>query len=98
MSRPNLSRKAKNLSLAAVAGLAGFASIVIAFTALLLGIWLDSLFFDERGVFTVSLLILSIPVSLYTMLKLVMGAVKRIVPQPPHNPSHHVPDVEEDSF
>jgi uncharacterized membrane protein len=85
-----------NLSLAGVAALAGLASIIIVFTALFVGLWLDNRT-DNRALYTISLLLLSVPVSLYTMLKIVMGAVSRIVPQPPqHKQDAHVPETEED--
>ncbi len=93
-----MSRRAKNLLLAGTAGLAGFASVVIIFTAFFLGLWLDSLT-ERRPLFTISLLVLSMPVSLFAMLKIATGAIKRIIPQvPPHNTketfTQHAPDEE----
>lgn len=83
MSRPKTARRVKNLALAAVAGLAGFASVVIIFTALFLGLWLDARYGDgESRVFTVVLLCLSVPVSLVVMVTITLTAVKRIIPQP----------------
>jgi ABC-type dipeptide/oligopeptide/nickel transport system permease component len=98
MTGPKLSRRAKNLLLAGTAGLAGFASVVIIFTAFFLGLWLDSRT-GSRPLFTISLLVLSVPVSLFTMLKIATGAVKRIIPQvPPNNTQgtyvQHTPDEE----
>lgn len=94
--RPSTARKAKNLSLAALAALAGFVSVIIIVVALFIGLWLDALL-DQNGLFTVGLLILSIPVSLYTMLKIVMGSVARIIAfTSPHKQDKSVPDVEED--
>jgi fatty acid desaturase len=91
-------RKVKNLSLAAVASLAGLSSVVIIFAALLIGVWLAGLLPNvPRGLVIVGALILSVPVSLYTMLKIVMGSVGRIIPQPPLNKAVlNEPDVEED--
>ena len=89
-------QKIINLSLAAVAGLAGLASVIIIFTALFVGLWLDNRD-GKNGLYTISLLILSVPVSLYTMLKIVMGSVSRIIPQPPQRKQDtHVPKSEED--
>jgi hypothetical protein len=89
-------RRVKNLSLAGVAGLAGFASVVITITALFLGIWLDATF-EQRGIFTVTLLVLSVPVSLFSMLKIVLSLVRRIVPQPPaHKPDQHITEYMEE--
>lgn len=90
-------RRVKNLSLAGVAGLAGFASVLITFTALFLGLWLDATF-EQRGIFTVTLLVLSVPVSLFSMLKIVLSLVGKIIPQPPiRKPDQHIADhMEED--
>jgi hypothetical protein len=76
-----MSQKATNLMLAAVAGQAGCATLLIVFTALFIGLWLDSLF-EQRGPWTFGLLILSVPVSLYVMLRLTLSAIRRIIPQP----------------
>lgn len=85
-----------NLSLAAVAGLAGLASVIIIFTALFIGLWLDNRA-DREGVYTIILLLLSVPVSLYAMLRIVLGSVARIIPQPPHHKQNaHVPETEEE--
>lgn len=93
---PKMSRKVINLSLAGVAGLAGLASVVIIFVALFLGIWLDATL-NQRGIFTVSFLIASVPVSLYTMLKIVLGSVGSIIsPKPADNHKRSAPDVEEE--
>ena len=91
-----LQQYALNLSLAGVAGLAGLASIIIIFTALFVGLWLDNRT-DQQGMYTIILLLLSVPVSLFTMVKIVLGSVSRIVPQPPqHKQNENVPEPEED--
>lgn len=77
------SRRVRNLALAGVAGLAGFASVVIIFTALFAGLWLDARFGNgESRTFTIALLLLSVPVSLVVMVTITLTAVKRIIPQP----------------
>ncbi|MEM6283396.1 MAG: AtpZ/AtpI family protein [Chloroflexota bacterium] len=80
--KPRLSRRAKNLLLAAIAGLAGFVSVVITFAALLAGLWLDARY-DQDATFTVILTVISVPVSLASMLIITLVAVRRIIPQPP---------------
>ena len=70
----------QNMALAAVAGQAGCASVVIIITALLLGLWLDNQL-DWNGPFTIGLLVCSMPVSIMVMLKIALGAVGRINPQ-----------------
>lgn len=89
MTKPKLSRRAKNLALAAVAGLAGFVSVAITFTALLVGLALDARY-EQRGTYTIILLTLSVPLSLVAMLMITLGAVRRIIPQPPqrHKQQH----------
>ncbi|MEL6149742.1 MAG: hypothetical protein AAFV33_15765 [Chloroflexota bacterium] len=96
MTEPKLSRRAKNLLLAAVAGLAGFVSVVITFTALLAGLWLDARY-DQDSTFTVILMVVSVPVSLVSMLIITLGAVRRIIPQPPRAKSNNAHTTKEDS-
>lgn len=72
-------QRAKNLSLAAVAGQSGCATVIIVFTAVFVGLWLDARF-DQGGLCTFSVLILSIPFSLFVMLQISLNAVKRITP------------------
>lgn len=72
----------RNLALAATAGLSGCATLVIVMAALLIGLWLDAQF-DRPGLFVFGLLILSVPLSLYTMLRITLAAVARIIPQDP---------------
>jgi MFS family permease len=86
----------QNLALAAVAGQAGCASVVIIMAALLIGLWLDSQL-DWRGPFTIGLLVCSMPVSILVMLKIALGAVGRIDPQQQQSPHlvEHRPDEEE---
>ena len=72
---------AQNLALAAVAGQAGCASLVIIMVALVVGLWIDGQL-GWRGPFTIGLLICSVPVSLLVMLKIALGAINQIIPQP----------------
>ncbi len=85
-ARTPVGTRLRNLSLAAVAAQAGCLTLVIVFAALFIGLWLDSRL-DERGPFTFGLLCLSVPVSLYAMLRLSISAINRIVPQPVEPPS-----------
>lgn len=77
MKKSEMRQRARNLGLAAVAGQAGCATLIIVFGALFLGLWLDSQF-DQRGPCTFGVLILSVPVSLYAMLRIAMGAIRLI--------------------
>lgn len=80
MSQKRPSR-VRNLALAAVAAQAGCATIIIIILALLIGLWLDAQF-GVRGLFTIGVLILSVPLTLFIMLRIALGATKRIIPQP----------------
>ncbi len=69
----------KNISLAVVAGQAGCLTLLVVFVAVFLGLWLDNKL-DTKPVITLILVILSIPVSVLAMLKLVRTAVSKIQP------------------
>lgn len=75
-------QRMRNSALVAIAGLAGCATIMIVIVALFLGLWLDSLLVDRRGPFTICMLVLSIPVSLYVMLRITLGAISMIQARP----------------
>ncbi len=65
---------ARNLALASVAGQAGCLTIIIVFMALFGGMFLDSRL-DTHPVFTIGLVLLSVPVSLYAMIRLMLSSV-----------------------
>jgi len=71
----------KNLSITALVALTGFVSLAVIIGALLLGLWIDGLM-GQRGPATVCMLIASVPVSLFLMMKIALGLVSRIQPQP----------------
>lgn len=72
----------KNLTIAGILALTGCLTLVIALGALFIGLWVDSLF-GQRGPATVCLLVASAPLSLYLMVRIALGLVKRI--DPPKN-------------
>lgn len=80
MTRRSTTRT-RNLGYAAVAGLAGCATIGFVIVGLLLGLWLDAQA-GVRGPFTIGLLLVSIPVSLGVMVWIAVSMVKRIQPPP----------------
>lgn len=100
MSQPEKQGKdrfqyAMNLTLASIAGQVGCLTLVIIFAALFTGLWLDR-YFETRPLFTVVLLIGSVPVTLFLMFRVVKAATSRI--KPVHNPEKSkVPTTEEDS-
>lgn len=69
----------KNISLAIVAGQAGCLTLIIVFVAVFFGLWLDNKL-DTKPIITLILVILSVPLSVLAMLKLVKSAVSRIQP------------------
>jgi hypothetical protein len=76
-SERNRAQSALNLTLAAVAGQVGCLTSIIVLAALLGGLWLDNRF-DSRPMFTVGLIITSVPVTLVAMIWVVRTATSRI--------------------
>lgn len=77
--QPSQPRRTRNLSLSAAAGLAGCVSVIVVFTALFVGLWLDSQL-GQRGPCTVGLIVASVPVSLTLMVRIALLAIKRLDP------------------
>ncbi len=71
-----------NLTLAGAAGQVGCVTLVIILIAVLGGLWLDGQF-HTRPVFTLALLVASIPVSLLAMLYIVRLVTSKIKAGPP---------------
>lgn len=67
----------KNLTIAGILALTGFIALFVALLALFIGLWLDTLI-GVRGLATVCLLALSVPVSLFIMVRLALSLVSRI--------------------
>lgn len=72
----------RNMALASVAGQAGCMSVIIIFAALFAGMYLDAQL-DTHPVFTIGLVIVSIPFSLYAMIRLMLSSVQAIKHAPP---------------
>ncbi len=66
-----------NLTLAAVAGQVGCLTLFIVLAALFGGLWLDNQF-DTRPLFTIILMVASVPVTLVLMFWVVKKATSRI--------------------
>lgn len=71
----------RNIALATVAGQAGCGTLVIVFGALFGGMFLDSRL-DTHPIFTIGLVLVAIPISLYAMIHLVLTSVAAIKPTP----------------
>jgi hypothetical protein len=81
-----------NLTLAGAAGQVGCVTLLIVLGAILGGLWLDSRF-DTRPMFTLILLIASIPISLVVMLKIVRLVTSKIKAGPPEKSQHPAEDI-----
>jgi F0F1-type ATP synthase assembly protein I len=73
----NRAQRAFNLTLAAVAGQVGCLTLIILLVALFVGLWLDNRF-DTRPLFTIILMIGSVPVTLFAMFWVVRTATSKI--------------------
>jgi F0F1-type ATP synthase assembly protein I len=73
----NNGKRTFNLTLAAVASQVGCLTIFVVFAALIAGLWLDT-YFKTRPLFTVGLMIASIPITLIIMFWIVKRATSRI--------------------
>ena len=86
---------AMNLTLASIAGQVGCLTLVIIFVALFAGLWLDRTM-DTKPLFTIVLLIGSVPVTLFLMFRVVRAATSRIKPVQTSD-KNTIPTPEEDS-
>jgi hypothetical protein len=75
--RPETRTRLRNLSLVAIAGMAGCVTLIVVIAALLIGLWIDSRL-GQRGPFTLIFLVLSVPVSLFAMVRFTVSALNRI--------------------
>lgn len=80
-------QRARNLTYAALLAPAGCLNVLIIFGALLLGLWLDAQA-GVRGPFTIALILLSVPVGLFVMVRIALSAVKEITPPQPQADKH----------
>ncbi len=100
MSQPEKQGKdrfqyAMNLTLASIAGQVGCLTLVIIFVALFAGLWLDR-YLDTKPLFTIVLLIGSVPVTLFLMFRVVKAATNRIKPVQ-NTKSNTISTTEEDA-
>ncbi len=82
---PNNTQYAINMGLAGFAGTVGFVTIVIIVVALVLGLFLDNQL-HTKPLFTILVLLGSVPVTLFVMFRLALGAISKIKPIPPTQP------------
>ena len=72
-----------NMTLAAVAGQVGFLTLFVILLSLFGGLWLDNQF-DTKPLFTLILLLASVPITLVMMFWIVRSATSRIKPPQQH--------------
>jgi hypothetical protein len=92
----NQSKRIANLTMATLAAQSGCFTLFIIIVSLLVGLWLDAQF-GQRGPFTIGLLLLSIPISLFVMVHVALGAIKNITPPARSGkPPRRIAEQEED--
>lgn len=74
---------AQNVALASTVSQVGCVTVVVIIAALLLGLWLDGLL-NTRPILTIVCILVSIPLSLYSAVRIALSAAARI--QPPSKP------------
>ena len=75
--KKNQSRNIFNLTLAAVAGQVGCLTLIIVLLALFGGLWLDKQL-NSKPAFTIGLMIISVPITLYLMFWVVKKATTKL--------------------
>lgn len=86
----------RNYALTLTAAQGGCASVIVIAVCMLVGLALDSQLKTQR-IFTLVFILASVPLSLYVMLKLVLGATRRITPpEPPTSMKEDRPWQEKD--
>lgn len=94
--KDNPNRRFANLAMAALAAQSGCFTLFLVVGSLLVGLWLDAQL-GQRGPFTIGLLLMSIPVSLFLMVRIALSAVERITPPSTKDaPRPRIADEEED--
>ncbi|MBI4630121.1 MAG: AtpZ/AtpI family protein [Chloroflexi bacterium] len=97
MSDPNKKfQYALNLGFAGIAGQVGFVALLIVAVALGAGWWVDSLL-HVRPLFMILFLIGSVPITIFIMIRLALGAVSKIKPVLPPRETTEQIKKEEDS-
>ena len=80
-SKPDRAPTTLNLTLASVAGQVGCLTLVIIFAALFGGLWLDSAL-KTKPLFTLVLVIGSMPVGIFLMYRVAMSVISKSVTTP----------------
>ena len=78
--------------MASVAGHVGCLTLVVIFIALFAGLWLDR-YLDTKPLFTILMMIGSMPVTLFLMFRVVKAATDRIKPSQSQKSSEEEPNL-----
>ena len=70
----------KNLGIAGISALTGCVSLIVVLGALLLGLWIDSRLGHSTRIATLCLLVASVPLSLFIMVRMALWLVRQIEP------------------
>ncbi len=84
--KPSPSEYTRNMALAVVAGQSGCGTVVLIFLALFGGMYLDARL-NSHPIFTIGLVLISVPISLYAMVRMVLSATALIRTPPPGGPA-----------
>lgn len=79
--KPGQRQYSLNMAVAVVVGLGGFITLAIVMGVLLIGLAIDRAL-DTRPLFTIGLLVLSAPVSIFVMYRVAMSMISKSVVQP----------------
>ena len=85
-SDKNRSQYIFNMTLAAVAGQVGCLTLIIVLSALFGGLWLDNRYQTGNNLYTIGLMVASVPVTLALMFWVVRKATSRIKLEAKQNP------------
>ena len=78
---PKRPSRSTNLTYASIAGFAGCWITFFVIGSLFLGLWIDAQL-GLRGPFTVGLVVISVPITLYIVVRIVLALVSHIQPPP----------------
>ncbi|QPC81901.1 hypothetical protein G4Y79_19755 [Phototrophicus methaneseepsis] len=94
MKRHKSAPRISNLAIAGISALTGCIALFIAFSALSLGLWIDGMI-GQRGPATICLLVVSVPFSLFIMIRIALGLISKLGHK--HDqPTHEVVQTVED--
>ncbi len=95
MTEKKIPSRSRNLTITGITALTGCVALIVVMVALFAGLWIDSLL-GRRGPATICLLVLSVPLSLYLMVRIALALVKEIQPPVPAKSSGFIAQDEKE--